>query len=137
MDKKEEKKKKPNQLMQIPLTIGQKAADWITKWAGSWFFIIGFLTFLVLWMAVNTTWIIFGRAWDVYPFILLNLVLSCLAAIQAPIILMSQNRQIERDRQRAEYDYATNRKAEREIQQLQKQLNRIERVMIKKHPKKK
>jgi uncharacterized membrane protein len=111
------------------LTIGQKAADWIAKWAGSWYFITVFFIFLGIWMAVNTTWIIFGRAWDIYPFILLNLILSCLAAIQAPVILMSQNRAAERDRQRAEYDYAVNRKAEKEISQMIKQLNRIEKKL--------
>lgn len=132
--KKKTNKKKDDKTNQ--LTIGQMAADWIAKWAGSWAFILGFFVFLFFWMGVNTTWIIFGRTWDVYPFILLNLVLSCLAAIQAPIILMSQNRAAERDRQRMEYDYATNRKAEREITQIQKQLNRIERVMMKRHPKK-
>ncbi len=114
------------------LTQGQKAADWITRWAGSWGFIIGFFVFLGIWMAVNTTWILFGRAWDAYPFILLNLCLSCLAAIQAPIILMSQNRSAERDRQRAEYDYAVNRKAERENIKILKQLDRIERRLTKK-----
>ena len=134
MNKKEVKKNKTSLANQ--LTFGQKAADWITKWAGSWYFIIGFFIFLIIWMSINTTWIIFGRTWDPYPFILLNLVLSCLAAIQAPIILMRQNRSVERDRQRAEYDYATNRRAEREIQAIQKQLNRIERVMMKRHPKK-
>jgi uncharacterized membrane protein len=109
------------------LTKGQKAADWVTKWAGSWYFITAFFIFIGIWMIVNTTWIIFGRAWDIYPFILLNLVLSCLAAVQAPVILMSQNRAAERDRQRAEYDYAVNRKAEREISEIQKQLSRIEK----------
>ena len=75
-------------------------------------------------MAANVyMWV---QRWDPYPFILLNLVLSCLAAIQAPVILMSQNRAGERDRLRAEYDYKVNRKAEREIQELRKQLNRIE-----------
>jgi len=130
MAKKEEKKKnnkKQQSISQVPLTFGQKAADFIAKWAGSWTFIISFFIFLGLWMAVNTTWIIFRDIWDPYPFILLNLALSCLAAIQAPIILMSQNRAAERDRQRAEYDYAVNRKAERGIQEIQKQLNRIER----------
>lgn len=134
MAKKEEKKKKLNQGTALPLSIGQKAADWMAKWAGSWTFIIGFFLFLTLWMAVNTTWVIFRDIWDPYPFILLNLALSCLAAIQAPIILMSQNRAAERDRQRAEYDYAVNRKSEREISAIQKQLNRIERVMMKRHP---
>ena len=122
MSKKEEN---PN-----PLTFGQKAADWIAKWAGSWYFIIGFFILLAFWMAVNTTWILFRNIWDPYPFILLNLALSCLAAIQAPIILMSQNRAAERDRKRAEYDYATNRKAEREILDIKKQLNRIEGKMM-------
>lgn len=111
------------------LTFGQRTADWLTKWAGSWVFILGFLIFLLLWIAVNTVWIVFGQTWDRYPFILLNLFLSMLAAIQAPIILMSQNRTIERDRMRANYDYLVNRKAEREIQQLKKQLDRIERRM--------
>ncbi len=118
------------------LSTGQKAADWITRWAGSWTFIISFGIFLLLWMTVNVSWLIFGRIWDPYPFILLNLVLSCIAAIQAPIILMSQNRQMERDRSRAEYDYAVNRKSEREISQIQRQLNRIEKVMMKRHHKK-
>ena len=105
-------------------TIGEKAADALAKWAGSWEFIISFFIFLGLWMAANVyMWV---QQWDVYPFILLNLVLSCLAAIQAPVILMSQNRASERDRLRAEYDYKVNRKAEREIQELRKQLNRIE-----------
>jgi len=111
------------------LTFGQRAADNLSKWAGSWTFIILFFIFLGAWMAVNTVWIIFGKTWDIYPFILLNLVLSCLAAIQAPIILMSQNRAAERDRIRAEYDYQVNRKAEREIKDILKQLNRIERKM--------
>lgn len=120
---------KPFTLDKKKLTIGQKTADWLTKWAGSWTFILGFLLFLALWMAVNTTWLIFGESWDQYPFILLNLVLSCLAAIQAPIILMSQNRTNQRDRQRAEYDYQVNRKAEKGIQNLKIQLDRIERKL--------
>ncbi len=115
----------------VPTTFGQRLADWITKWAGSWAFIIGFLIFLALWMALNTSWIIFGKSWDPYPFILLNLALSCLAAIQAPIILMSQNREAQKDRLRAQYDYAVNRKAEREIEEIRAQLNRIERLLKK------
>jgi len=116
----------------IESTIGQKAADALSTWAGSWTFIIGFITILILWVIVNTTWIIFGKVWDSYPFILLNLMLSCIAALQAPIILMSQNRQAERDRIQAKYDYSVNRKAEREITDIQKQLNRIERHLHKK-----
>ena len=109
------------------LTLGQKTADWLTFWAGSWVFFLLFLFFLVLWMIVNTTWIIFGSTWDKYPFILLNLVLSCLAALQAPVILMSQNRTSQRDRLRAEYDYKVNRIAEKEIREIKTQLDRIER----------
>ncbi len=111
----------------LPRTFGEKSADALTKVAGSWGFIIGFLVVLVLWIIVNSSWILFGKTWDPYPFILLNLALSCLAAIQAPIILMSQNREAQKDRQRAEYDYAVNRKAEREIQDLKKVLDRIDR----------
>ena len=110
----------------FPRTFGQRAADALTKYAGSWGFIIGFMVFLILWIAVNTIWLI-ERTWDPYPFILLNLVLSTLAAIQAPVILMSQNRQAQKDRQRAEYDYAVNRKAEHEIQDIKKIVSKIER----------
>jgi len=114
------------------LTVGQRAADWLTKWAGSWAFILTFALFLVFWVLVNTTWVIFGREWDIYPFILLNLILSCLAAIQAPIILMSQNRSNQRDRMRSEYDYAVNRKAEKEIREIQQSLEEVKRLLGKK-----
>ncbi len=121
MKKTEEIKK----FLKVERTFGQRASDALTKYAGSWTFITGFLVFLVLWMAANVyAWI---NTWDPYPFILLNLVLSCLAAIQAPVILMSQNRQAEKDRKKAEYDYAVNRKSAREIEQIKKQLNRIEK----------
>ena len=107
------------------LTLGQRAADGLARWAGSWAFIIFFMVFLVVWMCLNIyAWM---GEWDPYPFILLNLVLSCLAAIQAPVILMSQNRAAEKDRQRMEYDYAVNRKAERKIEEIQKQLEKIEK----------
>ena len=121
-----------NSVLVAPQTFGQRAADGLTKRAGSWTFIISFLVILMIWMFLNTSWILFRKVWDPYPFILLNLVLSCLAAIQAPIILMSQNRQGQKDRQRAEYDYSVNRKAEREIQEIKKQLNRIEDKFSKK-----
>jgi len=117
------------------LTLGQKASDALTKWAGSWTFILLFLLFLILWMILNTYfWFkyIQGEPFDPYPFILLNLILSCLAAIQAPVILMSQNRAAERDRQHAEYDYQVNRKAEKEIQEIQKQLEKIGKKLIRK-----
>ena len=97
---------------------GQKSADAVTKWAGSWTFIFGFFIVLGLWISANIfMWI---NQWDPYPFILLNLVLSCLAAIQAPIILMSQNRQAQRDRIKAEFDYRINKKAEKEIQEIKR-----------------
>lgn len=109
------------------LTFGQKASDTLTRFAGSWTFIILVLIYLAIWIILNViAWI---YKWDPYPFILLNLVLSCLAAIQAPIILMSQNRSTERDRMRAEYDYQVNRKAEREIEQIQKTLETIKRKL--------
>lgn len=112
----------------LPATTGEKAADKLANVAGSWGFIITFLIILGLWMITNVyAWI---NTWDPYPFILLNLVLSCLAAIQAPIILMAQNRQTQKDRQRSEYDYAVNRKSAREIDEIRKQLNRIENRMI-------
>lgn len=115
------------------LTIGQKTADFLTKWAGSWIFIIGFLFCLIIWVLINAYfWFEYnfsGKPFDPYPFILLNLILSCLAAIQAPIILMSQNRQEQKDRLKTEYDYEVDRKAEREIRELKVQLNRIERKL--------
>jgi uncharacterized membrane protein len=116
----------------IPKTFGQRASDNLTKWAGSWTFIILFGIFIILWMILNTSWLLFGQGWDIYPFILLNLALSCVAAVQAPIILMSQNREGQKDRQRAQYDYAVNRKAEKEISQIQIQLNRIEKKLRRK-----
>lgn len=114
------------------LTIGERTADGLTKWAGSWTFILIFLFFMFFWMTLNTYfWFKMQtlEPFDPYPFILLNLVLSCLAAIQAPIILMSQNRQSQMDRQRLEYDYYVNRKSEREIRVMKKQLDRIERKL--------
>jgi uncharacterized membrane protein len=111
-------------------TLGQKLADWLTRASGSWTFITGFLLFLVLWMLINTYFILF-TIWDPYPFILLNLVLSCLAAIQAPIILMSQNREMEREHAKSERDYYINRKAEREIKIVQKELVEIKEIVSK------
>ncbi|MDO8459601.1 MAG: DUF1003 domain-containing protein [Nanoarchaeota archaeon] len=113
-------------------TFGQKAADTVTNFMGSWGFILTFMAFLILWSLMNAFFLIsykLGRPWDPYPFIFLNLILSCLAAIQAPIILMSQNREEQKDRIRAQYDYLVNRKAEREIEEIQKQLSRIEKLI--------
>ena len=111
------------------LTVGQRAADTIAKFGGSWWFIIIFSTFLLIWMSLNFLYLS-NEGFDPYPFILLNLVLSCLAAFQAPIILMAQNRQTERDRIDAKYDHQINRKAEREIQRIQKDLDKITRHIL-------
>ncbi len=102
-------------------TIGQRSADSLAKWAGSWTFIIGFFIFLGLWMATSGIFVLKymnGSLQDPYPFILLNLVLSCLAAIQAPVILMSQNRSAQRDRIKAEHDYKINRQSEKMIEEI-------------------
>ena len=97
-------------------TLGQRAADKIAKFAGSWAFIFSFTGVLILWMVINT--MLATKAFDPYPFILLNLVLSCVAAIQAPLIMMSQNRQEEKDRHRAENDYKVNLKTEIMIEDI-------------------
>ena len=104
-------------------TIGQRAADTIARFAGSWAFIFSFTGVLVLWMVVNT--VMAAKAFDPFPFILLNLVLSCVAAIQAPLIMMSQNRQEEKDRRRAENDYKVNLKTEIMIEDLYDKVNAI------------
>ena len=104
-------------------TLGQKAADAIAKFAGSWAFIFSFTGVLILWMVINT--LLAAKAFDPYPFILLNLVLSCMAAIQAPLIMMSQNRQEEKDRRRAENDYKVNLKTEIMIEDLYDKVNAI------------
>ena len=101
-------------IIKIKKTIGQKAADNLTKFIGSWKFLVIFGGILIIWIIVNTTLII-SKKWDPYPFILLNLVLSCLTAIQAPIILMSQNREAEKERLKLQYDYELNKKSEKEI----------------------
>ena len=104
-------------------TLGQRAADSIAKFSGSWAFIFSFSGVLILWMVVNV--LLAAGAFDPYPFILLNLVLSCVAAIQAPLIMMSQNRQEEKDRRRAENDYKVNLKTEIMIEDLYDKVNAI------------
>jgi uncharacterized membrane protein len=106
------------------LTLGQRLADKIASFGGSWGFIASFFTFIILWMMVNTLMLGSG-AFDRYPFILLNLILSCIAAIQAPIIMMSQNRQEQKDRLRAEHDYKINLKAELEIKLLSEKMDHL------------
>lgn len=104
-------------------TLGQRAADAVARFAGSWAFIFSFIAVMVLWMAGNV--LLASCAFDAYPFILLNLVLSCIAAVQAPLIMMSQNRQEAKDRQRAENDYRVNLKNELIIDDLYRKLDRI------------
>jgi uncharacterized membrane protein len=106
------------------LTIWDKIADNIAKFGGSWFFILSFFSILNIWIVINslTLWY---RPFDPYPYILLNLILSCLAAIQAPIIMMSQNRMEARDRMRSENDYQINLKAEIEIRNLHEKIDHL------------
>lgn len=121
--------------LRIPRTFGQKSADNLSRWAGSWTFIISFLILLGLWIAGNTYLVIqynLGKPFDPFPFILLNLILSMIAAIQAPIILMSQNRKSQKDRVKAEYDYQINKRAEEEIRKVLRELNSIKKHLIKK-----
>jgi CRP/FNR family cyclic AMP-dependent transcriptional regulator len=111
----------PNEVIEEEMTAGERIADAVAKFGGSWSFIIAFGVVLVVYSAIN---VLLGKsAWDPYPFILLNLFLSMLAAIQAPVIMMSQNRQDSRDRVRGELDYDVNRRAETEIQALSRKLN--------------
>ena len=104
-------------------TLGQRAADKMAAFAGSWGFILSFSALLLLWIVVNL--IAASRAFDPYPFILLNLVLSCIAAVQAPLIMMSQQRQEQKDRQRGENDYKINLKSEIILKDLHKKLDYI------------
>ncbi|MFT4224543.1 DUF1003 domain-containing protein [Dysgonomonas sp.] len=109
---------------QTRLTLGQRVADKVATFGGSWKFIISFFIIIVLWVGLNSYSIIF-KVFDPYPFILLNLFLSCLAAFQAPIIMMSQNRQEDKDRDRAKEDYKVNLKSEMEIQILQEKVDHL------------
>ncbi len=106
------------------LTFGQRIADKIAEVGGSWTFIIAFFSFLALWILINI-YVFTEKPFDPFPFILLNLLLSCLASIQAPIIMMSQNRQEQKDRIRGEHDYKINLKAELEIQLLHEKLDHL------------
>ncbi len=114
-------------------TFGQRLADGLARVAGSWAFILSFTLFLLLWIMVNI--LLIQKAFDPYPFILLNLMLSCLAALQAPIIMMSQNRQAEKDRKQSESDYKTNLKAEIILEDLHYKLDEMaknQRVLLEK-----
>ena len=106
------------------LTLGERVADQVAEFGGSWRFIIAFFAVILLWVAANSAYLLF-QPFDPYPFILLNLALSMLAVVQAPIILMSQNRQESRDRMRAENDYKINLKAELEVRAVSEKLDQL------------
>ena len=116
-----------NEIIEEEATFGEHVADSVAKFGGSWSFIIAFLVFMVTYTTVNVA--LRAKAWDHYPFILLNLFLSMLAAIQAPVIMMSQNRQDKKDRLRSELDFDVNRRAESEIQALSRKLNLLDEKM--------
>jgi len=107
-------------------TFGERVSDRMAKFGGSWNFIGIFFFFLFCWVVVNSI-LVFGKPFDPFPFILLNLILSCIAAIQAPVIMMSQNRKDAKDRLRAEYDYKINLKAELEIRHLHEKIDNLMR----------
>src|SRR6476661_7529748 len=116
-----------NNLLHPPediLSRGQKLSDKVARFGGSWKFIALFGIVLAIWIAYNVT-VLSSMAFDPYPFILMNLILSCIAALQAPIIMMSQNRQEEKDRQRAQNDYMVNMKAELEIRSLHQKIDHL------------
>jgi uncharacterized membrane protein len=104
------------------LTVGERIADKVASFGGSWTFIISFGVFIFIWIVVNIFWL-FNKGFDPYPFILLNLILSCLAALQAPVIMMSQNRQEQKDRDRSKNDYMINLKSELEIRTLHEKID--------------
>lgn len=124
-----------NKLHQEKLTLAERSADRLSEFVGSWTFLLWLAAFVLIWIGINVLGLIFR--WDPYPFILLNLFLSVTAAVQAPIILMSQNRMEKKDRLRAELDFETNVKAEQEILIIQKQLKDIRSLLEnkRKHPK--
>lgn len=105
------------------LTFGQRASDAVARFAGSWAFIFSFIAIMVIWMVLNI--VLKDKAFDAYPFILLNLVLSCIAAVQAPLIMMSQNRQEAKDRERAENDFKVNLKSELIIDDLHRKMDLV------------
>ena len=117
----------PNEIIEKEMTFGERIADAVAGFGGSWTFIISFAIILIVYTTINM--LLHTKAWDPYPFILLNLFLSMLAAIQAPVIMMSQNRQDTKDRLRGELDFEVNRRAESEIQGLTRKLNQLDEKM--------
>ncbi len=111
-------------LVQVDLTYGQRLADKVASFGGSWTFIIYFGVFILIWIIINIVFLA-NKSFDPYPFILLNLILSCIASLQAPVIMMSQNRQEEKDRERAKKDYMINLKSELEIRILHEKIDHL------------
>jgi uncharacterized membrane protein len=124
--KKREQFKHKHPVNHHPWSIGQRIADKLATFAGSWIFILCLIAFIFLWVSINIYEFI-TKSFDPYPFIFLNLILAIITAILAPIILMSQNRSEQKDRLRAEYDYEVNLKAEKEVREIKEQLTRIEK----------
>jgi uncharacterized membrane protein len=121
--------KNVNDIVDERMTLGEKIADLVARFGGSWTFIISFGIFLLIWMGVNTIYILV-RPPDPYPYIFLNLILSCIAALQAPVIMMSQNRQAAKDRLQADQDFQINIRAEFAIQQLHRKLDELRAGLI-------
>ncbi len=127
---KPEQKDEIEKLLRMPKekrTLGQKSADWLTAFVGSWTFIALLFIYIFLWIALNLVGWFYH--WDPWPFIILNLTLSCLAAVQAPIILMSENREAQRDRRRAERDYFVDKRTMKEILNMQDDLDEIKQMI--------
>jgi CRP/FNR family cyclic AMP-dependent transcriptional regulator len=118
-----------NEVVDEQMSVGQKVADLVARFGGSWIFIVSFCVFLLLWMVANTAYFLTAPP-DPFPYIFLNLILSCIAALQAPIIMMSQNRQAVKDRLQADQDYQINIKAEFAIQQIHRKLDELRAGMI-------
>ena len=118
-----------NEVIDEQMTFGEKVADLVARFGGSWIFIISFCGFLLLWMAVNTAFLLRSPP-DPFPYIFLNLILSCIAALQAPVIMMSQNRQAIKDRLQADQDFQINIKAEFAIQQIHRKLDELRSGLI-------
>jgi uncharacterized membrane protein len=118
-----------NEMADEKMSVGERVADLVARFGGSWTFIICFFVFLVIWMAVNAAWLLTSPP-DPYPYIFLNLILSCLAALQAPVIMMSQNRQASKDRLQADEDFRVNVKAEFAIQQLHRKMDELRASLV-------
>lgn len=118
-----------NEEMDERMTVGQRVADIVARFGGSWAFLLSFAGFLALWMLVNTRFVL-HEPLDPFPYIFLNLILSCIAAVQAPVIMMSQNRQATKDRIQADMDYNVNIKAEHAVQQLHRKIDKLRALIL-------